>query len=150
MDVIPDDPKVLNKYMRHTFVLSILRRIKNRNFSNKYKLMRIVSPVLSVLIPKRLVAFDRYEEYCKKYSGLKEGLIEKFTFREGVKKKMYFIQANWYNESLIVPFEMFNVEIPKEFNNILTSMYGSDYMTPMKEGTFHGHVIIDADKSFEE
>lgn len=63
---------------------------------------------------------------------------------------MYFIQANWYNESLIVPFEMFNVEIPKEFNNILTSIYGSDYMTPMKEGTAHGHVIIDADKSFEE
>lgn len=87
MGVIPDDPKVLNKYMRHTFVLSILRRIKNRNFSNKYILMRIVSPVLSVLIPKCIVAFDGYEEYCKKYSGLKEGLIDKFTFREGVKKK---------------------------------------------------------------
>lgn len=149
LDVVPDNTKALNKYMRHTFILSMLRRLKYHFFSNNHKFMRFASHVLSVLIPKRVASFERYEKYCKKYSGLQDCLMEAFAFREGVKSKLRYIHSEWYTDSIIVPFEMFNITIPAGYNNVLTNMYGPNYMTPVKNPSYHGHVIFDTDKPYD-
>lgn len=40
-----------------------------------------------------------------------------------------FFKREWFGESLSVPFEDFNVNVPTGYHEVLTSLYG-DYMTP--------------------
>jgi hypothetical protein len=54
-----------------------------------------------------------------------------------------------YKESVVVPFEMLDMKVPKNYENVLTRMYGNNWRTPLKAGTLHGDMIFDADKAYQ-
>ncbi|MDD3416997.1 MAG: LicD family protein [Lachnospiraceae bacterium] len=39
-------------------------------------------------------------------------------------------QKEWYDETILMPFEGMNLRVPKDYDKILTNLYG-DYMTPV-------------------
>ena len=60
-------------------------------------------------------------------------------------------QANqdkkWYDETIYLPFEDFEIPVPKGFEQILTLEYG-DYMKPVMGGSAHETAIIDPDRPY--
>lgn len=62
-------------------------------------------------------------------------------------KKM---RAEWYDNTLYLPFENLIVPVPKEYDKVLTQLYG-DYMTPKQAPSYHGgFMTLDAGKGYQE
>jgi len=110
----------------------------------------MLSNLVSGIIPQKIVSVKRYEDFCGKYKYLKNGRIDKFVFREGIKKKVYNFEANWYDDYSIKEFEMLKVQVPKDYDKVLKSYYGINYMTPVNCDTAHGDLYFDCDISFDE
>ena len=55
-----------------------------------------------------------------------------------------------YLENIVVPYEMMEIRVPKNYDHVLTRMYGNNWRTPMQVGTLHGDMIFDASKSYKE
>ena len=48
----------------------------------------------------------------------------------------------WYETTVMLPFEDLMIPAPKEFDKVLTAQYG-DYMKPVKAPSCHGEIIVD-------
>lgn len=59
------------------------------------------------------------------------------------------LKAEWYADTVYMPFEDIQMPVPIGFDKILTSMYG-DYMTPVQAPTCHGSVIFDTERPYTE
>lgn len=56
----------------------------------------------------------------------------------------------WYEKTLLVPFEDYLIPIPAGYSEILTKQYG-DYMTPIKAPSFHGgFLVLDPTQSYSK
>jgi len=58
-------------------------------------------------------------------------------------------KKSWYNEIIYLPFEDFEIPVPKEYETILTFEFG-DYMKPVMGGTAHETAIIDPDRPYTD
>lgn len=57
---------------------------------------------------------------------------------------------NWYDDTILLPFEDIQMPVPSGFHQILSKQYG-DYMTPVQEGSYHGGFWkLDPTTSYEE
>lgn len=53
------------------------------------------------------------------------------------KRIRYKYQMDWYGESVDVPFENITIPIPVGYHEILKTLYGENYMTPIKNKASH-------------
>ena len=78
--------------------------------------------------------------------------IEKMSIRKE-KQRIYEIRREWYDETTEIQFEGLVVPAPRDYDAVLTAMYGNSYMTPkqMKSGhNIEGDLILDPEKSYIE
>lgn len=61
----------------------------------------------------------------------------------------YIFDPQIYAETVMLPFEDLMIPAPKEYDRLLTQMFG-DYMTPVKCPSIHGEMIFDTRHSFKD
>ena len=54
----------------------------------------------------------------------------------------------WYNESVYLQFEDIKLPAPRKYNEVLTAIYGKDYMKPCKAPSGHGETLFSTDRSY--
>ena len=59
-------------------------------------------------------------------------------------------EKSWYDETVMLPFENIELPAPAMYHDVLAREYGEDYMTPRKEATAHGEIIIDTERPYQE
>lgn len=67
-----------------------------------------------------------------------------------VKMEHRIKEKSWYEGTVMMPFEDIEMPVPALYHDVLTREYGSDYMTPVKQNTAHGEMIIYTDKPYQE
>ena len=143
LDSVPDNPEKLN----------ILVAERSKLLSS---IVGCSSP-LSLLHPGRsfrtLISRPRYRKLFTKLEN---------TFRENsikdndrisclsfiVDEKHYFRKKEWYNDTVLLPFEDLMMPVPEEYHFILEKQYG-DYMTPKNSPGYHSFWKLDADSSYK-
>lgn len=72
----------------------------------------------------------KYDENAKKYNG--EG--HKQLYVQGISAYgKYLVNSEMFQDEILIPFEDDEFKAPRDYDELLTSMYG-DYMTPPPEG----------------
>lgn len=59
-------------------------------------------------------------------------------------------KREWHEKLEYLPFEGRQVPVPAQYKEVLTAIYGEDFMTPKQRPNAHGSAIIDPDKSYLE
>lgn len=137
----PSNPKEKKKFMflLKLSTLLVSKNLKTNNVKNKiiFGLLRIIprniTNKMSLNIVNKLLTYNgEYDKY----------MIE--STDKGFNKE-------WFNESTLLEFEGTKYRAPKEYDKVLTSMYG-DYMTPPKEEdrVGHGDIYLSFDKNYED
>lgn len=124
--------------------LRISCAFRKEAFSARVRLLRFPSRLLHPTLKGALTAKDkRHRKYT---SG------ENYANYCGIYGKREIIPAEWYGEGTPILFEGVEAIAPKEYDKVLTSIYG-DYMTPPppeKRVTLHVTDVIDTEKSYKE
>lgn len=55
-----------------------------------------------------------------------------------------------FDETLWMPFENMQVPVPKGYDELLTTQYGADYMTPRREASYHGDIVFSTTRDYHE
>lgn len=59
-------------------------------------------------------------------------------------------RAEWFNETVLLPFEMLEVPVPASYEECLSASFGSDWKTPKNIPAMHWDVLFDTDKPYTE
>lgn len=155
IDIFPIDEIEKNVILRKFkfYRLKLLRRIYrikfNKNLPNN-PLKKVIKITVRFLIKNMnyLKSFQKYEKICKKVYT-KSGLLSKVSFYDSYKKYKNF-PISYFEESINVPFENMNINVPKNYDDILKKYYGKDYMIPKRVGNSHNTYILDTENSYKE
>ena len=55
-----------------------------------------------------------------------------------------------FDETVWMPFENMQVPVPKGFDELLTTQYGADYMTPRQDPSYHGEIVFSTTRDYRE
>ena len=55
-----------------------------------------------------------------------------------------------FDDTVWMDFEDMKVPVPKGYDKFLRTQYGDDYMTPVKAPSYHGEVVFDTHRNYEE
>lgn len=55
-----------------------------------------------------------------------------------------------FDETLWMDFEHIRVPVPKGYDLFLRTQYGDDYMTPQRDPSYHGDLVFDLKRSYQE
>lgn len=68
---------------------------------------------------------------------------------KGIKyEKIKKYRKEWFDKTVFLPFDDMKLPCPECYDSILKEEYG-DYMTPVKNGSFHGDTYIDLNTPYE-
>ena len=98
---------------------------------------------------------QRVDEYCKQYQHVVCDTISKMALylrmaKFNDSKKLHLFNRHWYDETIFLPFDEVDMPCPSNYDAVLNSMYGNNYMTPIHQPSVHGDVIVDLDRPYEE
>ena len=94
--------------------------------------------------------FNEYEDLFRYYDDKQTGLtacpcFNRKIFKTSTKRK------EWYKETVYLPFEDIYLPAPIDYDKVLKTQYGNDYMTPHKAESMHGRfLIVDTTHSYLE
>ena len=93
-------------------------------------------------LEQRLSSYDINDcKYCT--------LIDLYAASNIPFNKVNHRECSWYSDTVNLPFFDFMVPAPKEYQKLLTCLYG-DYMTPVRGGELHRIVCFDSNRSYKE
>ena len=143
IDIFPLDGFVDNNKLQNNFFKTnsmLKRRIGMEYYRHpssqtlKYKLGRFL---LKLLYPSIKYVLEKRDRLYEKYRG--DRLVANHGSAWG-KKEIF--PKEWYSDGVVLKFEECDVMAPKEWDKILTQVYG-DYMTPPPEDKRSGHHYTD-------
>lgn len=59
-------------------------------------------------------------------------------------------RKEWYSHTVMLPFENIELPAPANYHEVLTAVYGNDYMVPRRAPSGHGEMIVNPDKSYKD
>jgi lipopolysaccharide cholinephosphotransferase len=97
----------------------------------------------------------RVDEFCKQYQNIENDCVSKLALYLRMVKfkdpnKLHLFNRHWYDETVYLPFDGVEMPCPVNYDAVLRSMYGDNYMTPIQQLSVHGDIIVDLDRSYEE
>ena len=150
LDTVPDDESQLNSFIKevearraemklycnHTFSLTnpkynwnifkLKRKVNSLGFANYYK---------------------SYDDFCKQYAKTNNSRVSLISWKW---QPRYLREKEWYNDTLMLPFEDIMIPVPSGYDKILTTQFG-DYMTPQQVPSMHGGIeAFDVEHSYKE
>lgn len=104
--------------------------------SPKTYLMWIYSNIYCLFKGKKKL-MEEYQDLFRKYDVPENKRIappcfDRTIFRTATKQK------EWYRETVYMPFEDFSLPAPIDYDKVLRTQYGDNYMTPVKIPSIHG------------
>lgn len=108
------------------------------------RILHGIGAVLRIPIPK---AFRWYERLCTKYSGKHTCYVCDTVFIAEWKKNLW--KREWFENSVLMPFENRQIPIPCGYDGRLKAEYG-DYLKPVQAPACHGDLVIDPDISYRD
>lgn len=98
---------------------------------------------------------EKVNRFCKQFLAIECENVTKLalylrmgTIRDADKLPLF--NRHWFDETISLTFDGIDMPCPKSYDSVLRSMYGDDYMTPLRSSSVHGNVIIDLDRSYED
>ena len=91
--------------------------------------------------------FRQYDAVCRRYS--QSEAVDRIMLINGTDQLLYF-QRKWFAKAVPVVFEGYTFPAPIDYESVLTTYYGPDYMTPVKAPSMHGELILDAHRSYTD
>lgn len=58
-------------------------------------------------------------------------------------------KREWFDEIILKPYHDLMVAVPKDYDKVLTKTFG-DYMIPVKDPSYHSHIIFDTKISYKK
>lgn len=150
-DAVPDDPsarEILCKDRDRMFAEMTEYAYGHFSvFSSSHnKVLRSLRQRIDSVGFKRYYA--SYENLFRTYPIAENKTIACLSFINDLKK--FQRDKEWYDETILVPFEDIMIPIPAGYDQILTKQYG-DYMTPVQAPSYHGgFTVLDTKKSYLE
>lgn len=154
IDIFPLDffaepyDNILYHKLKYDKLYRLFERSQNSYyFDYVFKMLKGFRVLNCIAIAKDIVYFKhKKEEYYKELKVIESKSTDNHTdyivALPSVYKGKDIFKSEWFDESIIVPFEDFSVRIPKNYEVYLKHVYG-DYMTPPpieKQVTKHSHV----------
>ncbi|MCI9081050.1 MAG: LicD family protein [Lachnospiraceae bacterium] len=62
--------------------------------------------------------------------------------------KNFKFDKQWFSQTIEVPFENITISVPKEYDKILRTFFGEDYMTPIRFGSGHDYPFYKRQQQF--
>lgn len=147
IDGIPDNPLVrtfhlgnllFDRFMYHMAHFEKVNTERADRPAFQKAILRVVSPISSLIKPDRNKWRDRMDKGLRKYSARNTknamNFISVYMLRESFPSTMFTDLEGYPYEDMIVPG-------PRDFDPYLRKMYG-DYMTPISEGARHELEIL--------
>lgn len=108
------------------------------------RILHGIGEILGIPIPK---AFKWYEKICTRYSGKKTEYVCDTVFIADWEKNLW--KREWFEESVLMPFEDRQIPIPCGYDGRLRAEYG-DYRKPVQAPACHGDLVQDPDISYKD
>ncbi len=151
LDNIPDNKWKKKIFMKEIKLKKEFLRYKHHNDENiqytnfRGKLKKQIFKFVGTFCNFQKV-INKFEKRCQKYNKIKTVQCGAIAFRP----EEFKYDNSWFDESVEVKFEYFELPIPKGYNELLTRQYG-DYMEipENKNGSLHGNVFFDTEKSYK-
>lgn len=144
-DAVPDDPRERAAQCKRIKFWEKLLKVTVRYPANPKKtLVKNILHAVASLIPYRWI-YWQMEKACTRYNGQgmqRAGLI---SFLPDDDRLVFPVAA--FDNIQTVPFEHITIDIPADYDTLLTHQYG-DYMTMKRENSYHGGVIFDTERSY--
>ena len=152
---IPDNPIV--RWVQKKLIMFLwkilrgyqgYRNIKDAGFS---KLKKEYEKY--VFLYRTCAIFTNFQKLKEKYIKIccagkdNSKMVGLISFRSNDKSMRY--PANWFEETIELPFENTIIQCPKEYERILETLYG-DWKTPVHGGQLHETGIINIDIPYTE
>ena len=98
---------------------------------------------------------QKVEMFCKQYQAIECDTAAKLALYLRIAKfkdasKIHLFNKHWYDETIILPFHDLEMPCPKEYDAVLRLMYGDTYMTPIRQSSYHGEVVLDIDRPYQD
>lgn len=154
LDALPDDPDE-----RAAFIAELKKKRKTakRLYSATEGYLPERAPARRKLIHflwkicPALFSYRRsYQEFltaCQRYNDQQTEYLSLISFMPDNEKLR--IARKDLQGSRLAPFEFMSIEIMDAYDSVLKQQYG-DYMKPVRGGSYHGGVIFDASRSYDE
>lgn len=157
LDVAPD---VMNLETVHEYerVKKKIRLYRNRKLTY-YAMIKSPLFVIKHAVIKFLFIFRSLEGFRKKLEDFFRSNSSKFSGKvvwpfliwsiAKEVKKVPCYEVAWFEKTVMLPFENYELPCPSEWDALLTSQYG-DWRTPVMGGSLHEGVEIHLDRSYSE
>lgn len=155
IDIFPIDNVPDNRFIRDiraklidklNFIYQYRFQARLRNASWK---MRLFQWAIGLIPPWNEQRYKRwYDCYIQRYN---QRQTQSVVYLSNRKYKRKIIPRDWLSETVELPFEGRSFPAPKEWDKILMSLYGKEYMQPPEQGdrvTGHGTKVIDVNHSW--
>lgn len=148
LDNVPNDIEVIKKF-------STAIDIKKNDFYQVCTPMNFTTNVYAFLekLYKQLRWRDFYmsfEQEIKRFFNSGETRIANLSLTHDIKRMTdKSFPEEWYEETVMLPFEDILMPCPAHYDDILRTLYG-DYMTPVHAPTMHGgYEVLDTKRSYK-
>ncbi|MDE6244286.1 MAG: LicD family protein [Treponemataceae bacterium] len=149
IDIFPLDGVIENRFLLkiQTFIKKSLNAVmayKSHGRSIRSKIRDTVL-FLPALLPQKLL-FALFERVCGWKKADKSEFISCVSYFGTTAK----LKRSCYERTETHVFETTTIPVPAGYDAILSSLYGSDYMTPKKTASDHGDVFFDTKHSYRD
>jgi lipopolysaccharide cholinephosphotransferase len=153
IDIFPFDEYPVEKkdFYKQKKKKQMLERIMKNKYHQSYEGIKektvnlIYSSIIKIVGYKKLYAI--FEKECSKYNYKGNGLVSNLSFTYGREK--YAHKREYFTNLTTHKFHYLDVNIPVEYDKILTKQYGN-YNEYVIGTSTHGNLYMSADKPYKE
>lgn len=153
LDNIPDDEEeritFFNGLYKEFRLAHKISNVTNRYNKNEGSFVKKRIKAICHLLLKNSCnrAYFKFEKSMQKYDNLSTKFIGKLFFHPIVPG--YIWEKRWFEHKIVLPFEMLNVVVSANYDEIMTRFYG-EWKTPVMQETTHGGVLFDTNIGYKE
>ena len=138
----PDNKKDAKKLIFNLKLSQLLVSKNNKTSSKKNKILFFIL---------RLIPRDITNKWASNLINKSLNYNKPYSYYKTDELKDPVVNKEWFNEIIELPFENRKYTAPKNYDEVLKSMYG-DYMIPPKEEdrVGHGEIILSFNKNYED
>ena len=145
VDAVPDDPRERAAHRRRIKFWEGLLKLTVRYPANPHKTAaKTLLHTVASLIPYRLI-YRQFENACTRYNGRGMQRVGTISFLADEERILFPVTA--YDNVQPVPFEHLSIDIPADYDTLLSHQYG-DYRTMKQENSYHGGILFDAERCY--
>ncbi len=163
LDNIPDDHEERLEYFHHLldlqnqarqFANTTYRYVFHNDKSNKS--IKIFKNIAKVLLRTFLEDLNicspwnsKINKYVQKYNSVETKCFGTNVFKPDADTDRACLTKTDFDETVYLPFEMFSLPCPKNYDNVLKNYYG-EWKEFVQGGAFHTNIFYDTENSYKK